>query len=120
MLVPVQTHDKAYNALPTLLASIREVNHYRARPLEVLGIVFTMFDRTRMAQEIVAQARGSAGEAPLVFETVIPLRVDARYEERHQAPVAEYDRSNAATVAYQALAQEVMARAEASALVAGR
>lgn len=111
VLIPVQAQHKAYNAIPNLIASIFQVNTYRAaQPLDVLGILFTMVERNNMARNVLEAAREAYPD--MVFATTIPAHVAARYEGLYHAPVGAYDPGSPVANAYATLAEEVLSRAE--------
>jgi len=117
IIIPIQAQDKAYQHLPLVLDSIREVQKYRRRespdplhPLPALfGIVVTMTERTVMAREVEEQLR--AGYGSLVFQTTIPRRTELALDDRHRAPVGVYAPAGQGDIAYRALAEEVIHRA---------
>lgn len=111
VLIPAQSQDKGYSAVPNVINSIEIVNVFRKiDPLRVLGLLFTMVEHNNMAKEVIRIARQDHGD--LVFATTIPSGVGARYQTRYQAPIGVYDTDHPVTLAYQNLAQEVLSRAE--------
>jgi chromosome partitioning protein len=117
VLIPVQAHDKAYTALPLVLESLLNVNRYRPqlnRPaLRLIGVLLTMAERNNMTREVQERLRADYGD--LVYDTVIPERVNARYDGRYHAPIATYAKGSDVALAYYCLAKEVLSRAEAPA-----
>ena len=95
--------------LPRFWEIVAEVRTYRPRPLDVLGLVLTMYDGREAIQRQVAEAL--AGD-PLLFETVIPRSASALADTLYHAPVAVYQPRAALAAAYGALAAEVRARLE--------
>lgn len=110
VIVPVQAHDKAYMALPLLFHTIGDVNRFRQTPLRLLGLLVTMLDQTVMARQIADALRAEYGDK--VFQSIIPARVAARAEHRRHAPVSFSAPDDATAVAYSALAEEVITRAQ--------
>jgi chromosome partitioning protein len=110
VLIPVQAQDKAYQAIPLVLESVAKVNRYRETPLEVLGLLVTMWEHTSMARDVYQQVHAEYPDHAL--RTHIPIRTTARYDSRRSAPVAVYDPRNHVAQAYHELTKELMHRAE--------
>lgn len=112
LLVPVHAEDKAYNALDLLFTTLQEINAYRPHPLAVFGIVATKVDsRENMGPEVV---KALHQHYPQTFLTSIPLRTEAKYEGRYQAPVSHTSPTGDVAHAYSQLAEEVATHAFAS------
>jgi chromosome partitioning protein len=78
-------------------------------PLEIFGVVMTMYDsRTRLAQQVVDEVRDFFEER--VFKTLIPRTVRLSEAPSFGKPVTLYDPLGKGAVAYQNLAKEVIDR----------
>lgn len=109
LLVPVQAHPKAVRQLAKFWETVAEVNGYRAAPLNVLGLLVTMYDgRESVQQEVLAIMQAD----PRTFTTIIPRKASALADSLHRAPAAVYDPRNGLAAQYIALAEEVIHRAE--------
>jgi chromosome partitioning protein len=64
--------------------------------------------RNRLAQQVENDARDALGE--LVFKTIIPRNVRVSEAPSYAQPVLTYDGSSKGSVAYRALAKEILAR----------
>lgn len=106
VIIPVQSQDKAYNAISLINATIDEVAQYT--DLQILGYLVTMAAPTRAEQEIAEAIH--ADYPQLAFTTNIPRRVELTVEARYQAPVGSYMPKGDAATAYRAVAAQVVER----------
>lgn len=109
VLVPLQSEFFALEGLSQLMLSIREVRQSANPQLRIEGIVLTMYDgRNNLSQQVEADARENLGD--LVFRTIIPRNVRISEAPSFALPVLNYDSQSRGSLAYRALAQEMMAR----------
>lgn len=114
VLVPLQAEFFALEGLSQLMLTIREVRANANPDLRIEGVLLTMYDgRNRLSQQVETDARENLGE--LVFETVVPRNVRVSEAPSFSLPVLEYDPTSKGSVAYQALARELMGRNVAAA-----
>ena len=107
VLVPLQSEFFALEGLSQLMLSIREIRNTANPKLRIEGIVLTMYDRrNNLSQQVEADARDNLGE--LVFKTVIPRNVRVSEAPSFAMPVLEYDSNSKGSIAYRALASELM------------
>jgi chromosome partitioning protein len=98
--------------LSNLLRTIRRVKRAFNAPLEIQGIVLTMFDRRNNLCDMVAKdVREHMGN--FVYETVIPRNVRVSEAPSHGKPVLLYDVGCAGSQAYIHLAREILRREQA-------
>jgi chromosome partitioning protein len=107
VLVPLQTEFFALEGLSHLMRSIERVKRNFNPPLDLLGIVLTMFDRRNNLSELVA-ADVRAFFGGKVFDTVIPRNVRISEAPSHGKPVLVYDVRSAGAQAYLQFARELM------------
>ncbi len=108
VIVPLQAHVYAYQALPKLEKTIGLVRKLNP-PLAIGGIVVTQYDRrTNLSQVIAQQLRDRYGE--LVFDTHIPLNTKLAEAPAAGKPISSYDPTSPGAVAYMKLAEEVERR----------
>lgn len=109
VLVPLQSEFFALEGLSQLMLSIREVRQSANPQLRIEGIVLTMYDgRNNLSQQVEADARENLGD--LVFRTIIPRNVRISEAPSFALPVLNYNSQSRGSLAYRALAQEMMAR----------
>lgn len=109
VLVPLQSEFFALEGLSQLMLTIREVRQSANPDLRIEGVVLTMFDgRNRLAQQVEGDARDTLGD--LVFKTVIPRNVRVSEAPSFAQPVLEYDSLSKGSIAYRALARELVSR----------
>ena len=109
VLVPLQSEYFALEGLSQLMLTIREVRQTANPNLRIEGVVLTMHDgRNRLSQQVEADARENLGE--LVFRTVVPRNVRLSEAPSFALPVLAYDTTSKGSLAYRALAQEMIAR----------
>jgi len=107
ILVPVQCEYYALEGLSDLMSTLRMVKKRLNPRLEIFGVALTMFDgrtnfSTQVAQEVRRHFPGK------VFATVIPRNIRLAEAPSHGIPVTAYDRSSRGSVAYRAMAEEII------------
>jgi len=114
VLVPLQSEFFALEGLSQLMLTIREVRQSANPSLRIEGIVLTMFDgRNNLSQMVEQDAREALGD--LVFNTIVPRAVRISEAPSYSMSVLQYDPASKGSVAYRALAQEVVERRQRTA-----
>jgi chromosome partitioning protein len=109
LLVPLQCEFFALEGLSQLLQTVERVQQRFNPDLGILGVVLTMFDRrNRLTDQVADDVRACLGQ--LVFDAVIPRNVRLSEAPSHGLPALVYDHSCAGSVAYMALAREMIGR----------
>lgn len=109
LIVPLQSEFFALEGLSQLMLTIREVRQSANPELRIEGVVMTMSDRrNNLSQQVEADARENLGD--LVFRTVIPRNVRLSEAPSYAMSVLDYDPTSSGSVAYRALAAELMSR----------
>ena len=109
VLVPLQCEFFALEGISHLVRTIERVKRALNPPLEILGIVLTMYDkRNKLTDQVAADVRGHFGDK--VYETVIPRNVRVSEAPSHGMPVILYDIACAGAQAYVHLAAELLRR----------
>jgi len=109
VLVPLQSEFYALEGLSQLMLTIREVRQSANPNLRIEGVVLTMYDRrNNLSQQVETDARDNLGD--LVFKTMIPRNVRISESPSFSIPVLDYDTNSKGSLAYRALAQELIAR----------
>ncbi|MEL7025839.1 MAG: AAA family ATPase [Pseudomonadota bacterium] len=107
VLVPLQSEFFALEGLSQLMLTVRQVRATANPDLRIEGIVLTMYDgRNRLSQMVEKDARETLGE--LVFRTKVPRNVRVSEAPSYALPVVEYDPMSKGSIAYRALAQEMV------------
>jgi chromosome partitioning protein len=112
LLLPIQCEYYALEGLSVITHIMEQLRDGRANPdIEIEGIVMTMFDaRTRLANDVVNEVRSHFGER--VYKTVIPRNVRLSEAPSFGKPVIMYDPTCTGSIAYRALAKEVVERTD--------
>jgi len=109
VLVPLQAEFFALEGLSQLMLTIREVRQGANPNLRIEGVVLTMYDtRNNLSQQVEADARSNLGD--LVFQTMVPRNVRLSEAPSYAMPVLAYDTLSKGSLAYRALAQELLMR----------
>lgn len=109
VLVPLQSEFYALEGLSQLMLTIREVRQSANPNLRIEGVVLTMYDRrNNLSQQVETDARDNLGD--LVFKTMIPRNVRISESPSFSIPVLDYDTNSKGSLAYRALAKELIAR----------
>jgi chromosome partitioning protein len=109
VLIPVQCEYYALEGLGQLLNTITMVKKNLNPPLDIEGVLMTMFDsRLRLSNQIVDEVKKYFGEK--VFATVISRNVRLSEAPSFGKPILLYDALSSGTRNYIDLAQEVLKR----------
>ena len=109
VLVPMQCEYYALEGLTQLVSTIRTVKRSINPPLDIEGIVLTMYDgRTNLTLQVAEEIKRYFG--PKVFKTVVPRNVRLSEAPSHGKPIIAYDRLSRGAEAYTAIADELLRR----------
>lgn len=109
VLVPLQSEFFALEGLSQLMLTIREVRQTANPNLRIEGVLLTMYDiRNNLSQLVEKDARDTLGD--LVFKTIVPRNVRVSEAPSYAMPVISYDPASKGSIAYRALAQEMVER----------
>jgi chromosome partitioning protein len=111
VIIPVQCEYLALEGLSLLIQTIQQVHDVLNERLTIAGVVLTMYDsRTNLGQQVVQEVRDFFPDQ--VFQTIIPRNVRLSEAPSYGKTILSYAPASAGALAYQALAQEFMTRAE--------
>jgi len=109
ILVPLQTEFFALEGLSQLLQTIERIRARFNPELSILGIALTMYDRrNNLSAQVADDVRACLGK--VVFDTVIPRNVRLSEAPSHGLPALIYDHRCPGSIAYMALARELIDR----------
>lgn len=109
VLVPLQAEFFALEGLSQLMLSVREIRETANPQLRLEGVVLTMYDgRNNLCHQVEMDARENL--QALVFKTMIPRNVRLSEAPSYGMPVINYDPTSRGSVAYKALAREILER----------
>jgi len=109
LMIPIQCEYYALEGLSALLETMKKIKDVLNPELQIDGVLRTMFDsRNNLAREVSRQLITHFGEQ--VYRTVIPRNVRLAEAPSHGIPALVYDRSSAGSLAYLALAGEILRR----------
>ncbi len=109
VLIPMQCEYYALEGIVDLMTSIRMCSRRLNRRLQIEGILLTMYDaRANLTAQVANELRSHLADK--VYETVIPRSVRLSEAPSHGIPGVLYDRGNKGSKAYQALAEEFLAK----------
>jgi chromosome partitioning protein len=109
VLIPLHCEYFALEGLADLVGTMRRVKASFNPALELEGVLLTMYDeRTNLGQLVARDVREFFKEK--VFNTVIPRNVKLGEAPSHGTPGILYDPRSRGSLAYVALAQELLAR----------
>ena len=112
LLVPIQCEFYALEGLSQLMNTVRLVRRNLNPALDVEGVVLTMFDsRTNLSVQVVEEVKKFFRNK--VYETIIPRSVRLSEAPSFGLPIIRYAPRSSGAAAYEALARELMARADA-------
>jgi chromosome partitioning protein len=109
VLIPLHCEYFALEGLADLMATLSRVRQALNPPLDVEGVVLTMYgDRTNLGAQVAREIRQFFESK--VFDTVIPRNVRLAEAPSHGLPVLLYDPRSRGAEAYVSLARELLQR----------
>ncbi|WP_455380110.1 ParA family protein [Acidihalobacter prosperus] len=109
VMIPIQCEYYALEGLTALMNTIEHIRLSVNRNLEIAGLLRTMFDpRNNLANDVSSQLVSHFGDR--VYRTVIPRNVRLAEAPSYGIPALSHDRSSSGTLAYLALAGEIIRR----------
>jgi chromosome partitioning protein len=109
VLIPLNCEYFALEGLADLVATLRRVRASLNPPLDIAGVLLTMYDeRTNLGQQVARDIREFFQDR--VFATVIPRNIRLGEAPSHGLPAILYDPKSRGAEAYVALARELLER----------
>jgi chromosome partitioning protein len=109
VLIPLHCEYFALEGLADLMATLSRIRQALNPPLDIEGVVLTMYgDRTNLGAQVAREIRQFFESK--VFETVIPRNVRLAEAPSHGLPVLLYDPRSRGAEAYVSLAHELLSR----------
>jgi chromosome partitioning protein len=110
VILPLQCEYFALEGMQQLLNTIRLVRDRLNNKVMLFGVVLTMFDsRTNLATEVVTEISQHFPKEK--FDTLIPRNIRLSEAPSYGRTILEHDPRSPGALAYQKLAEEVIARA---------
>jgi chromosome partitioning protein len=107
VLIPIQCEFFALEGISQLMDTIDKVKEAFSHPIEIEGILLTMFDdRTNLTRTVAQDLREFFKEE--VFSTVIPRSIRLAEAPSHGKPILMYDPRSRGAESYIKLAKEIM------------
>ncbi len=107
VLIPIQCEFYALDGLSSLMDTIKAVKQSVNPPLQIEGLLRTMFDvRNNLGNQVSNQLIKHFGDK--VFRTIVPRNVRLAEAPSHGQPITHYDRESRGSVAYLGLAGEII------------
>jgi len=109
LLIPMQCEYYALEGLSALMSTLQNIQSSVNPDLHLEGILRTMYDdRNRLTKDVSEQLIRYFGDK--VFRTCIPRNVRLAEAPSYGLPVISYDKSSRGSLAYIALANEMIER----------
>ena len=109
IIVPTQCEYFALQGLVELLDTIKKVQQNFNSELKIAGILRTMYDgRNKLNREVSDQLKEHLGDQ--VYRTIIPRNIRLAEAPSHGKTALDYDKNCAGTIAYLALAGEMLSQ----------
>lgn len=107
VLIPMQCEYYALEGLTALLETVEQIREASNPGLQIEGLLRTMYDgRNNLAADVSEQLVYHFGDK--VYRTVIPRNIRLAEAPSHGLPVMKYDKTCAGSLAYLALAGEII------------
>lgn len=114
VVVPIQCEFLALEGLGQLITTIDLVKRALNPPLDVVGVLMTMYDaRTRLSAHVVEEVRRYFPHR--IFEAIVPRSVRLAEAPSYGQAIVEYDPASRGADAYEAFAGELASRLRLSA-----
>ena len=109
VLIPVQCEYYALEGLSDLMVTLRAVKRRLNPTISIFGVLLTMYDgRTIFSAQVAEEVRRHFPGK--VFASAIPRNVRLSEAPSHGMPVCAYDKFSRGAAAYDAVAQEILAK----------
>lgn len=109
VLIPIQCEYYALEGLTLLMNTLERVKKHLNPPLNILGVLLTMFDaRTNLAIQVVDEVKKYFPQK--VFQTIVPRNVRLGEAPSHGKSIISYDSRSRGAEVYRDLAKEVLER----------
>jgi chromosome partitioning protein len=107
VLVPIQCEFFALEGISELMDTIDRIRDSFRHPLQVEGILLTMYDdRTNLTRQVAADLREFFGDQ--VFRTIIPRSIRLAEAPSFGKPILGYDPRSRGAESYIKLAKEIL------------
>jgi chromosome partitioning protein len=107
VLVPIQCEFFALEGISELMDTIDRIRESFRHPLQVEGILLTMFDdRTNLTRQVANDLKQFFGDQ--IFETIIPRSVRLAEAPSFGKPILSYDPRSKGAESYIRLAKEIL------------
>ncbi len=107
LLIPMQCEYYALEGISALMSTLQNIQNTVNPNLHLEGILRTMYDdRNRLTKDVSEQLIRYFGDK--VFRTCIPRNIRLAEAPSHGLPVINYDKTSRGTLAYIALAKEMI------------
>jgi len=107
VLVPIQCEFFALEGISELMDTIERIRNSFEHPLQIEGILLTMFDdRTNLTRQVAQDLRDFFRDQ--VFETVIPRSIRLAEAPSHGQSILAYDVRSRGAESYIRLAKEIL------------
>ena len=111
VIIPMQCEYYALEGLSALIQTINAISSTANPQLQIEGILRTMYDpRNRLTVEVSNQLFEHFGDR--VYRTVVPRNIRLAEAPSYGMPVLQYDKQSRGSLAYLALAGEMLRRGE--------
>ena len=111
VIIPIQTEYYALEGLSQLVKTIDLIRTNLNKKLKIGGIILTMYDsRLVLSHQVKDEVEEHFGE--VVFKTAVPRNVRLSEAPSHGMPILYYDPTSSGSVAYEALAGEIIEKNE--------
>ena len=107
VLVPIQCEFFALEGVSELMDTIERIRESFHHPLEIAGVLLTMYDdRTNLTRQVAADLKQFFGKE--VFNTIIPRSIRLAEAPSFGKPIIVYDPRSRGAESYIQLAKEVL------------
>lgn len=106
MIIPVQCELYATDGLNDLIDTYLNVKKNMNPKLNIAGIVFTLYKRQRLNNDVIAGVKEAYSEIN-IFKSVIPMKAAANKSVAEGLSVITFEPTDSVSIAYRELAKEI-------------
>lgn len=111
VMIPMQCEYYALEGLTDLVNTLKKIRANLNPVLEIEGLLRTMYDpRSTLTQQVSGELESHFGDK--VYRSIIPRNVRLAEAPSYGKPVIAFDRTSKGAIAYLALANELLERAQ--------
>lgn len=112
VLVPMTLEPFAASGLSHLIASVNAIQQSKNKTLKFSGLLYTMVDKNLVLSKEIKEQADFFRQFLFIYDTMIPRSTEVNKAFAERMPLIDYNKNNAARVAYGNFCDEFLEREE--------